>query len=236
MKRNPHSVRQTDSTNDDVLKIARAGEAEGYWLRAETQSGGKGRSGRIWTSPPGNLYATTLVRLRDGDPIAPTLALVSAVALHEVACAYAPNVRFTLKWPNDMLVGRAKLAGILLEREGDAIAVGFGVNLAHHPELPDRPATSFCTLGAGTPDPDNFLVDLADSFARWLAKWRQAGVAPISGEWLRRAHEVGAALSVGLPDGRIDGLFDGLDPMGALRLRLADGSVRVIQAGDVFLL
>jgi BirA family biotin operon repressor/biotin-[acetyl-CoA-carboxylase] ligase len=177
-----------------------------------------------------------LVRLRDGDPIAPTLALVSAIALHEVASAYAPDAQFILKWPNDMLADRAKLAGILLEREGDAIAIGFGVNLAHHPDLPDRPATSFAALAAGTPEPGAFLIDLAEAFARWLAKWRQDGVAQISGEWLRRAHDIGAAISVGLPDGRVDGLFDGLDPMGALRLRLADRSVRVIQAGDVFLL
>lgn len=187
-------------------------------------------------SPPGNLYATTLVRLRDGDPLAPTLALISAIALHEVASAYAPNVSLTLKWPNDMLADRAKLAGILLEREGDVIAIGFGMNLAHHPDLPDRPATSFAALGAGAPEPEAFLVDLAEAFARWLAKWRQEGVGVISGEWLRRAHDIGTAISVGLSDGRVDGLFDGLDPMGALRLRLADGSVRVIQAGDVFLL
>jgi BirA family biotin operon repressor/biotin-[acetyl-CoA-carboxylase] ligase len=205
-------------------------------LRAETQTGGKGRSGRQWLSPPGNLYATTLVRLLPGDPPAPTLALVSAVALHEAASAYVRSPALILKWPNDVLRDGAKLAGILLEREGDAVAAGFGVNLAHHPDLPDRPATSFAALGVAPPAPDVFLFDLAASFARWLGRWRGEGLRPIRDEWLRRAHPVGTALSVRLPEQFLEGLFDGLDKMGALRLRLAGGEVRVIQAGDVFLL
>jgi BirA family biotin operon repressor/biotin-[acetyl-CoA-carboxylase] ligase len=216
--------------------MARDGAPEGLWLRAETQSGGKGRSGRQWLSPPGNLYATTLVRLQRGDPPAPTLALVSAIALHETASAYARDAALSLKWPNDLLHDGAKLAGILLEREDDAVAAGFGVNLAHHPDLPDRPATSLAALGLDPPGPDVFLVDLAQSFARWLARWRGGGVRPIRDEWLRRCHPVGTALSVRLPEQHLEGLFDGLDETGALRLRLAGGEVRVIQAGDVFLI
>jgi BirA family biotin operon repressor/biotin-[acetyl-CoA-carboxylase] ligase len=216
--------------------MAREGAAEGSWVRADTQSGGKGRSGRQWLSPPGNLYATTLVRLLQGDPPAPTLALVSAIALHETASAYAQNAALFLKWPNDLLHDGAKLAGILLERETDAVAVGFGINLAHHPDLPDRPPVSFAALGIDAPSPDVFLIDLSESFARWLGKWRVEGVRLIRDQWLQRAHSVGTALSVRLPDQHVEGLFDGLDETGALRLRLAGGEVRVIQAGDVFLI
>lgn len=230
------TVQQTGSTNDDVMELARTGAHEGLWLRAESQTGGKGRIGRQWISPPGNLYASTLVRLQRADPPAPSLALVAAVALHESASAYAAGLPLMLKWPNDLLSDGAKLAGILLEREQDAIVVGIGVNLAHHPEIADRPVTSFATLGIGTPEPRAFLTDLADAFQRWLERWRGDGLAPVRTRWLEKAHPVGTALSVRSVDESIDGLFDGLDEMGALRLRLADGRVRTIPAGDVFLL
>ena len=224
------SVLDTGSTNDDVAALARGGAEEGLWLRAERQTGGRGRQGRAWVSPPGNLYASTLVRLRPQDPPAPTVALVAAVALHETASAYAPGI--LIKWPNDLLAGTAKLAGILLEREGEAVVIGLGANLAHHPQDLNRPATSLAALTGTSPDPAVFLEHLAESFARWLARWRGEGLAPVRSAWLAAAHPRGTALST--PDG--DGLFDGLDESGALRLRLARGDLRTIHAGDVFLI
>lgn len=224
------TVAETGSTNDDVAALAREGAPEGLWLRAERQTGGRGRQGRGWHSPSGNLYASTLVRMREDDPPAPTLALVAAVALHETIVRYAPEA--LIKWPNDVLADLAKLAGILLERNADAVVIGFGVNIAHHPQELDRPATSLAALAGAVPEPDLFLDLLAESFARWLARWRSAGLAPIRSAWLAAAHPVGTALST--RDG--DGLFEGLDEAGALRLRLADGTVRVIHAGDVFLI
>ena len=206
--------------------MAREGAAEGLWLRAERQTGGKGRRGRAWLSPPGNLYASTLIRLRPGDPPAPTLALVAAVALHEAVCPHAPNVR--IKWPNDLLVDGAKLAGILLEREGDAVIAGFGVNLANHPDDIDRAATDL----AGQVSPAAFLAGFAPVFAAWLARWRGEGLVSIRAAWLAAAHPVGTPLT----SGEVTGMFDGLDESGALRLRLEDGSLRVVHAGDVFLL
>lgn len=224
------TVAATGSTNDDVAVLAREGAAEGLWLRAERQTGGKGRQGRVWVSPSGNLYASTLVRLRPGDPPSPTLALLAAVALHEAVALFAPGV--AIKWPNDLVAGGAKLAGILLERQGDWVVIGFGVNLAHHPDLPDRPATSVAALAGGAPDPAGFAETLAEVFARGLARWRSEGLAPVRAAWLAAAHPVGTALATS--EG--EGLFDGLDESGALRLRLADGTDRVIHAGDVFLL
>lgn len=205
---------------------------EGTWLRAERQTGGRGRQGRAWHSPPGNLYASTLVRLQPHDPPAPTLALVAAVALHEVVGLCAPAHSFAIKWPNDLLAGGAKLSGILLERSGDAVVVGMGVNLAHHPEDLNRPATSLAALNGTAPEPCSFLEMLADSFARWLHRWRHEGLAPIRAQWLAAAHPLGTALSTA--EG--DGLFDGLDETGALRLRLPSGETRIIHAGDVFLI
>jgi len=220
----------TGSTNEDLAALAREGAAEATWLRAERQTGGKGRQGRVWQSPPGNLYASTLVRLRPGDPLAPTLALVAAVALHQAVSLTVPGV--LIKWPNDLVVGCSKLAGILLEREGDAVIIGFGVNLAAHPDDLDRPATSLAALAGSAPDPAAFVEYLAEIFDRWLGRWRSEGLGPVRRRWLESAHPVGTALAT--PEG--EGLFDGLDESGALRLRLADGTVRAVHAGDVFLI
>ena len=227
------TVAETRSTNADMLELARSGAAEGLWLRAGRQTGGRGRQGRAWSSPEGNLYISTLVRVRAGEPPAATLALVAAVALEETARVFGAEP--VLKWPNDLLIDGAKLSGILLERADDAVVVGFGVNLADHPTDLDRPATSFAAHGP-TPDPGVFAETLAETFARWLSRWRD-GIAPVRERWLARAHPVGTALTARLSDGSsVDGLFGGLDPQGALILRLADGTSRVIHAGDVFLL
>lgn len=239
------TVAETGSTNADMLALAKAGVAEGVWLRAERQNGGRGRQGRVWSSPVGNFYGSTIVRVRSGDPAAATLALVAAVALDEVVRVYldhagegrgGPGERLAIKWPNDLLLDGAKLSGILLERGGDAVVVGIGVNLAHHPDDTDRPATSLAAHGSA-PDPSDFAETLADAFARWVGIWHGQGLAPVRARWLERAHPIGTALTVRLPDGiSTDGLFGGLDLDGALLLRLADGATRVIHAGDVFLL
>ncbi|WP_374944808.1 biotin--[acetyl-CoA-carboxylase] ligase [Sphingomonas sp.] len=267
-----------------MLVAAKAGAAEGTWLRAERQSAGRGRLGRAWMSPAGNLYASTLVRLRATDPQAATLALVAGVAVEEavsvfIAAASAPedflrhpgpvpgssarqatrsetssaspaepwtpeqvrgdgrnNGGVTLKWPNDLLLNGEKLSGILLERADHAVIIGIGANLAHHPDLPDRPATSLAAHGVDV-TPAAFLDTLVETFARWLARWRGEGLAPIRTRWLERAHPVGTALTARLPDGSaLNGLFDGLDGDGALILRLGGGERRVIHAADVFLL
>ncbi|PCD03987.1 biotin--[acetyl-CoA-carboxylase] ligase [Sphingomonas spermidinifaciens] len=227
-------VAETGSTNADLAVLAAGGAEEGLWLRADRQTAGRGRQGRAWTSPPGNFYGSTLVRLRPSDPPPTSLSLVAGVALHEAAGAYLPAPQpLRLKWPNDLLLGGAKLAGILLERIEAAVIVGIGVNLAHAPALPDRPTA---TLDAA-PTPADFAHTLAAAFARWLGRWRGEGLGAIREAWLARAHSLGAALRLHGPDGdAIEGLFDGLAADGALRLRLADGRTRVIHAGDVFLI
>jgi BirA family biotin operon repressor/biotin-[acetyl-CoA-carboxylase] ligase len=255
------TVAETGSTNADMIALAATGLEEGVWLRAERQTSGRGRQGRAWVSPGGNLYASTLVRPRPSDPPAATLALVAAVALEEVVSAYlsipfsresgnpesqalptvTPDPRLRgrtvrIKWPNDLLIDGAKLSGILLERAGPAVVIGFGVNLAHHPTDTDRVATSLAAYKVAV-DAANFLETLADAFARWVERWRGEGIDVVRRRWVDRAHPIGAALTARLPDGSaLDGLFDGLDPDGALILRLADGTRRVIHAGDVFLL
>lgn len=234
-----NTVAQTTSTNADMLARAANGAPEGEWLRAETQTAGRGRMGRNWASPPGNLYASTLVRLRQGGPAAPTLGFVAALALFERVSLYATDATdaaIQIKWPNDVMGNGAKLSGILLERIGDAVVIGIGLNLASHPDLPDRKTTSIAALTGTTPDAAIFLDGLADTFQRLLSDWRGSGFDALLARWRAAAHPLGTVLKVSLPSGdALSGIYDGLCDDGALCLRLADGAVRVIHAGDVFL-
>lgn len=213
--------------------MAARGEAhDGDWLVAERQTAGRGRSGRQWDSPTGNLYATGLVTLRVGDPPASTLALVAGIAVSEMIGSSA----LSLKWPNDVMAIEAKVAGILLERHDASVVIGVGVNLTYRPDLPDRRTASLTELGIVL-GADTAIAKLAVDSARWLDIWRAYGLAPIRTAWLDRAHPSGTLLYAALPDGsRIEGTFDGLTDDCALILRLADGSTRVIHAGDVFLI
>ena len=227
-------VGETGSTNVDLLAAAEAGAVEGTWLRAERQTAGRGRVGRPWADGAGNLFASTIVRLEPGDPAAPMLTLVAAVALAEAVAAVAPGLA-TIKWPNDLLIGGAKLSGILLERGGgNVVVIGFGVNLASHPVLPDRPTTSLAEQGVAV-EPAALLELLRDRFAKWLERWRNHDLSSVRAAWEAMAHPRGTALRVRLPDGgEREGLFGGLDADGALRLLGRDGMVTLIHVGDVF--
>lgn len=231
-------VTLTGSTNADLLARTVQGAPEGLWLRADAQDGGRGRLGRIWESPSGNLFASTIVRLRDTDPSPASLAFVTAVAVFDAVRQMAPQVPICVKWPNDILTpDGAKLCGVLLERASDAVVVGIGLNLVWHPQNLERKVTDLLTLGATPPDAQTAVEIVAEVFARYLAIWRQSGVEVIVRHWEARAHPRGTALSAKLPDGEhLDGLYAGLNEDGALQLRLADGSIRAIHAADVFLI
>ena len=205
--------------------------AQGDWLVASEQIAGKGRQGREWASRPGNFFGSTLVALQPGDPAASSLSLAAGLALIEAVNVAAPNLPLMLKWPNDLLLGGDKLAGVLLERSGDRIVVGFGVNLASAPPLPDRKAASL----KGAVTAHGFAPLLAASFARLLALWRSSEPVALAQAWLTRAHPIGAPLTVHIsPDDSVSGRFDGIEPDGALRLRTG-GGIEIVRAGDVTL-
>jgi len=210
--------------------IADRNAIEGDWLVALEQEAGRGRQGRAWVSAEGNFYGSTLVQPRADDPPAQTLSLVAGLALIEAMDIAVPDRPLMLKWPNDLMLSGKKLAGILLERNADRIAIGFGINLANAPALPDRAVGS---VRSQMP-PQAFAPLLAASFARLLEVWRRSDPAMLVRAWLSRAHPVGTRLNVHSgPHERISGDFDGLEPDGALRLRRDDGSVEVVRAGDV---
>lgn len=210
--------------------IADAGACEGDWLVALEQQAGKGRQGRAWVSPAGNFYGSTIVELHPGDPQAQTLSLAAGLALIEAIDAATPGEALMLKWPNDVLLLGRKLAGILLERSGDRVVIGFGVNLASAPPLRDRPCASL----SGRIGPEAFAPLLAASFARLLQLWRTTEPLFIAQAWLARAHPMGTPLSVHAgAEEVISGRFDGLEADGALRLRRDDGTLDIVRAGDV---
>jgi BirA family biotin operon repressor/biotin-[acetyl-CoA-carboxylase] ligase len=202
---------------------------EGDWLVALEQDAGRGRQGRQWVSESGNFFGSTVVRLAPGDPSPPSLSLAAGLALIEAVDVAVPDLPLMLKWPNDLLLGTSKLAGILLERSGDRVVVGFGVNLGSAPKLSDRDTAAL----NGAMLPQAFVPLLAASFARMLALWRGSSPEAFAQAWLARAHPIGTHLTVhGGGGDKISGTFDGIEPDGALRLR-RNGGVDVIRAGDV---
>ena len=232
------TVPETGSTNADLAASLRCGEAvrEGAWLVADRQTAGRGRQGRTWFDGNGNFMGSTVVRLKPRDPAPASLALLAGLALYEAVVPLLRNPHeLSLKWPNDLLLSGAKLAGILLEREGDAIIVGIGVNLAAAPDLPDRRTVALSQFGP-PPERDSFAEALAARFDTELERWRNFGLAPIVRRWESVAHPKGEMLKVHPPgEEPITAAFDGLTEEGMLILRLASGATRVIHAGDVML-
>ena len=231
-------VAETGSTNADLISAIRGRElvAEGNWLVADRQTAGRGRQGRQWFDGSGNFMGSTVVRPGPSDPPAPTLALLAGMALYEtIAPLLSDPSTLSLKWPNDLLIGRAKLAGILLEREDDAVVVGIGVNLAAAPQVEGRETAALSALGPA-PQRNAFAEALAAAFDRELERWRTVGLEPLLRRWRGVGHTEGSPLSVHEPDGStVSGAFAGLAPDGSLLLRLEDGTVRPIHAGDVSL-
>lgn len=222
------------STNDWMADRAAAGAPDGSWVRADRQLAGRGRRGRAWTSETGNLFATALCRPLPGEGPHQQLSFVAALALDHALQWWVPHERLSLKWPNDVLLDGVKCSGILLEGVAGCTIVGFGVNLAHHPEDTERPATSLVAAGIHPPSAAEFCARLRDCFAACRALWQAEGFEPIRERWLNRAAGRGGLLAARLGRETLTGSFDDLAADGALKLRLVDGTVRAIHAGEVF--
>ena len=226
---------ELDSTNSEARRLAEAGKLEGalLWISAERQTAGRGRRGRAWDSGEGNLAATLL--LRPGAPSATVgqLSFVAALAAAETASHFASDAAVTVKWPNDVLAEGKKIAGILLEAGTGWLAIGIGINMAHHPEGTEFPATSLAQLGLAPPSSEDAMTVLAARFAHWYDVWMRDGFDPVRTEWLARASGLGAPITARLPHETRQGVFEGIDASGALLLKEGTG-VRAIAAGEVF--
>jgi BirA family biotin operon repressor/biotin-[acetyl-CoA-carboxylase] ligase len=226
------------STNAEALARARAGERGPLWISAKSQDAGRGRRGSTWTSLSGNLYASLLLTEPSPKPVASQLSFVAALALHDALGDCAPQLgpRFKVKWPNDLLLGPDKLAGILIEAESEgafSVVIGFGVNCVSHPSDTSFPATDLLSAGAVVA-PEGLLSTLSVAMVRRLAQWQSgAGFASIRADWLARAAGLGEDILVRLPERELHGRFNGLDEAGRLLLQQPDG-IAVITAGEVF--
>ena len=229
---------EIDSTNEEARRRALAGERGPLWLRADVQTAGRGRRERAWVSTRGNLFASGLFVLDVEPRQAAQLSFAAALSAASVADAVIAPERVKLKWPNDVLADGRKLVGMLLE-SGDApggglwLAVGVGINLVHHPDNAERPATDLAALG-GRISPERAVSILAERFEEWRERWTCEGFEPIRQAWLARAHGLGARCEARLEHETLAGVFADLGPDGALRLDLPDGRRRFISAGDVF--
>ena len=232
---------EVDSTTAEAHR--RLGAPAPLWIAARRQTAGRGRQGRGWDSPAGNLYATLLIGRDDAPAGLARLSFHAALAVADLLAHFVPGAAIGTKWPNDVLLNGGKAAGILLENFGagggrDAapaanLAIGIGVNLAHHPDPATCrwPPTSLRAETGAAPDFDEALGVLADRLDHWLGV---ADFARVRAAWLALTPHLGRRIEVRLPGGTLAGIFEDVDAEGALVLRTGEGSRR-IAAGDVHL-
>lgn len=234
------------STNDEAKRLAREGAEDGTLVWAREQTGGRGRGGRDWSSPKGNLYLSLVLRPECPAARAAELGFVAAVGLGNALAALVPPLcPVNYKWPNDVLLGESKVAGILIETESAAQAaadaplewmvLGMGVNVQKYPSETEFPATSLGEEGAGDVTVEKLLETFGIYFLDWVNRWMEDGFAPIRAEWKERGLGIGRKLRVRLPRETVRGKFIDLDADGALLLKPeGQAAVRRITAGDVF--
>ena len=228
---------EIDSTSEEVRRRARSGELGPLWIAARQQSAGRGRLGRQWISPPGNLFVTALFAEPGGLRQAARVPFAAGLAVVDACRTILPSVDFRLKWPNDVRVDAAKLCGILIE-SGETngvvwIAAGIGLNAQYAPEGTGQETTSLRALGAPAAlEPEHVLDALRPAFANRIEQTRKHFPDTLR-DWLVCAEGFGKTVRAGPHDARIEGVFEALADDGGLILRLPDGQRRTIRAGDV---
>lgn len=220
------------STNDEALRLANKGIID-TWVMADTQTAGRGRRGRTWVSATvGNLYCSGIIDLRDNPQPPWQLSFIAALAVHDSVQPFALDLK--LKWPNDVLSGGLKLAGILLEASSQSVIVGIGINLIANPEIAERPATNIQAITGKTIEPYTMLETLITRFNARYTTWRQSGFASTRNNWLARATGLGTRIDVRLGTETLTGIFTDLADDGALLLKLDSGTIKPIHAGEIF--
>jgi BirA family biotin operon repressor/biotin-[acetyl-CoA-carboxylase] ligase len=227
------------STSDEAKRFARDGAEEGLIVWAKAQTTGRGRRGRVWVSPPGNLHMSLVLRPNCRAGVAAQLGFVAALGMADALGEVAAGVAVSCKWPNDLLANGKKIAGILLETEmtggelPDFFVLGIGVNLAASPDDTPYLATSLAEEGAPDVVPLIVIPAFVRRFAIWRDRWREGGFAPVRAGWLARAAGLGQPIQVRLERDTLAGRFLDLDVDGALVLDIA-GVSRRIAAGEIF--
>jgi BirA family transcriptional regulator, biotin operon repressor / biotin---[acetyl-CoA-carboxylase] ligase len=233
---------EIDSTNEEACRRAQAGDTGPCWLTAERQTAGRGRLGRQWDSPTGNLFATALL-CYPRPPAEAALACFSAglAVIDAVKAVGVDTAHLRLKWPNDVLAGPAKLSGILIEtgmQHGHLwMAAGFGVNVATAPNVPGRPTACLANLSGGAGlSPARFLAALDIAFRARLALLWDDGFGSTREDWLAKAAHLGGRVELQTAPRRVEGVMKGLGDDGALIIELDDGTVTHVRAGEISIL
>lgn len=226
-----------DSTSEEAKRRARRGETSPVWIAARQQNAGKGRLGRDWFSPVGNLYTTVLFPEPGGLGVAARIPFAAALAVRESCERAVPGLDAKLKWPNDVRVRTEKLSGILTESGATNglvwVALGIGINVLHTPESVGQAATSLKQEGAAPGlSPEHVLEDLRTALSTRLDQAR-ADFAGLLQDWLKVAEGKGERVQAGPINDRVEGIFEDLAEDGGLILRLPNGTQRTIRAGDV---
>lgn len=230
---------EVDSTNEEARRMAAEHSQIPTWIVADRQTAGRGRRGRAWSSPTGNLMTTLYLPVSMSAVEAGQLAFVAGLALESAVRQFIGDAaEVSLKWPNDVLIDGKKASGILLEsamQDGRVtwLAIGMGVNLAHHPDDTPYPATNMSAYAAA---PDNLtaLSVLATAFETIYRQWQMGGFATVLKAWRALAHGLGGPMVARLESDEIRGIFHDIDEKGALLLQDEAGAMHVIDAGDVF--
>ena len=217
---------EVTSTNDTAMDLARAGAAAWTVVRARLQTGGRGRRGRVFLSPPGNSYTSFILKPRIAPRNLPQLSLITGVAVAETIEALAP-VPVRCKWPNDILINDAKVAGVLVETDDDAAIVGIGINLVSHPSIKGVATTDLAAEGAPDVDRDSLLVMLWGRLRCRVTDWEMNGFGSQRQAWLERAAGIGACASLS-GDTSLEGRLVGLAHDGALIMESGGRTTRVV--------
>ncbi|MFN3958763.1 MAG: biotin--[acetyl-CoA-carboxylase] ligase [Parvularculaceae bacterium] len=224
-----------DSTSLEAKRRAALGEGGPLWIVALKQTAGYGRRGTEWLQEEGDIAATFLFRPEAPKERLPELSFVAALSVADAVRRFAPRADLSFKWPNDLLAGGAKIAGLLLELVGEAplVALGVGVNIVTAPRGLAYPAARLLDfLDGAPPGPRQFVETLDDLFAFRRRQWAGEGFAPIRAEWLERGAGLGRPTRIETPAGVVQGVFEDLDNSGALILN-SNGERRAIAAGAV---
>jgi BirA family biotin operon repressor/biotin-[acetyl-CoA-carboxylase] ligase len=240
---------QIGSTNTEAMSCARDGVRGPMWFVTSEQSAGRGRRNRAWSSPRGNLYCSVLEVMDVAPAVAATLGFAAGLAMEQalqkasleaaLRSAGSDHMKFSLKWPNDVLAGRQKLTGILLEAEAVAgnrlaVVVGIGTNVVSAPEGTSTPATSLAALGIQI-GAEELFATLSDAWAKFFGIWNNGrGFGEIRKLWLARAAGLGERVAIKTGGATLEGIFDTLDESGCMIVRTADGKLLPVTAGDVY--
>ncbi len=232
---------EIDSTNSEALRLAKSSVAENHVIWAESQTGGRGRYGRIWNSELGNLYMSILLQSDEFLHEQSQLSFVASLSVYEAIKTMVEEqniaLNMRLKWPNDILIDSAKVSGILLEsikyNNSQYLVIGIGINVNDAPVLQDRKTTSLCEVNLGS-SVIGVLDSVMNSFMTYYDLWRNEGFLKIRELWLERSYRPGEMITFSDGANVIEGSFIDIDANGSIRLKLSSGQIYTNNSGEVF--